>query len=379
MGGEKYITLAIHTYDRAVTLRSILESHGLEVKFEKLVITGAGIASGVRVKINERDLPLALKLTESAESIVSPQMEMQMAGSSGKILMPVDFSPYTMMACRLGFALARRLNLHPVILYAYATPYFTGSLAFDDTFDGGVDPVPGEELADMEAASGIRKQADRMMRSLRKEIEREQESGTIEKMQFTTMLNEGVAEDVIKEYCRLSSPALVVMATRGKDRKESDLIGSVTAEVLDSCRVPVFAVPENWKLTDVKDIKRLVFFCNLDQHDIMSIDTLMRLFNYPDVDVTLVPVNERAGVDVKVKVETLRDYFNKGYPAAHFYSEVFPAKTFMEDFANFAGQRGVQMLIVPNKKRNILSRLFNPGIAHKILFERDMPLLSLPV
>ena len=186
MGGEKYITLAIHTYDRAVTLRSILESHGLEVKFEKLVITGAGIASGVRGKINERDLPLALKLTESAESIVSPQMEMQMAGSSGKILMPVDFSPYTMMACRLGFALARRLNLHPVILYAYATPYFTGSLAFDDTFDGGVDSVPGEELADMEAASGIRKQADRMMRSLRKEIEREQESGTIEKVQFTT-------------------------------------------------------------------------------------------------------------------------------------------------------------------------------------------------
>ena len=54
------------------------------------------------------------------------------------------------------------------------------------------------------------------MRSLRKEIEREQESGTIEKVQFTTMLNEGVAEDVIKEYCRLSSPALVVMATRGK-------------------------------------------------------------------------------------------------------------------------------------------------------------------
>ena len=51
-----------------------------------------------------------------------------------------------MMACRLGFALARRLNLHPVILYAYATPYFTGSLAFDDTFDGGVDSVPGEEL-----------------------------------------------------------------------------------------------------------------------------------------------------------------------------------------------------------------------------------------
>lgn len=93
-----------------------------------------------------------------------------------------------------------------------------------------------------------------------------------------------------------------------------------------------FAVPENWKLTDVKDIKRLVFFCNLDQHDIMSIDTLMRLFNYPDVDVTLVPVNERAGVDVKVKVETLRDYFNKSYPAAHFLFGSVPGQDFYGRF-----------------------------------------------
>ena len=50
MAAERFITLAIHTYPHALTLRKILESHGLDVRFENFVISGAGIPSGVRVK-----------------------------------------------------------------------------------------------------------------------------------------------------------------------------------------------------------------------------------------------------------------------------------------------------------------------------------------
>lgn len=169
------------------------------------------------------------------------------------------------------------------------------------------------------------------------------------------------------------------MATRGKDKRDEALVGSVTAEVIDSCRVPVFVVPEDCKMTSVEMVKRLIYFCNLDRQDILSVDSLMRMFNYPETDVTLVPVSDKGVGDVKEKVDMLRDFFNKSYPAAHFSAEVFPVKTFREDFENYVTQSGAEMLIVPNKKRNIFQRLFNPGIAHKLLFERDMPMLALPV
>ncbi len=39
-------------------------------------------------------------------------------------------------------------------------------------------------------------------------------------------------------------PAAIVMGTRGKNAKELDLIGSVTAEVMDGCTTPIFAVPD---------------------------------------------------------------------------------------------------------------------------------------
>ena len=35
------------------------------------------------------------------------------------------------------------------------------------------------------------------------------------------------------------------MGTRGKSQKDIDLIGSVTAEVIERSRVPVLAIPEN--------------------------------------------------------------------------------------------------------------------------------------
>lgn len=39
----------------------------------------------------------------------------------------------------------------------------------------------------------------------------------------------------------------------------------------------------------------------------------------------------------------------------------------------------IQLMIVPNKKSSAFSRFFRPTLAHRILFERDVPLLVLPV
>lgn len=379
MTAQRYITLAIHTYPHALTLKKILESHGVEVKFENLVVTGAGIATGVRVKIKESDLPLALKITESSESFPSAKIEMRMAGASGVILIPVDFSANSLLACRAGFELARKLSLHPVLLHAYMSPYFAGNMTYGNDDGTGLSPVFGLDAVEVEEEIDMQKESDKMMKTFRRKLDAALKEAGLDDVEYSVSMNEGIPEEVILEYCRLTPPSLVVMATRGVDKKGEELVGSVTAEVLDSCRVPVFTIPENFDFTSIDSIKKLVYFCNLDQHDIISVDTLMRTFEYPEVDVTLIPVNERVGDGIKEKVKMLCDYFNKSYPTAHFSTEVFPSKDFRDDFENFERQAGIQLMIVPNKKKNIFSRLFNPGIAHKLLFERDMPLLALPV
>ena len=335
MTDDRYITLAIHTYEKAVALRGILASHDIDVRFENVSDEeNPKVAIGVKVRIHPADLALALKLIESGEGETLPELEMKMAGISGELLIPVDFSDYSMLACRVGFALAQRCRLKPV-----------------------------------------QKESERLMRAFKHRIKTAQGEGTLPDIKFSTILSEGIPEDVILQYCRMTPPALVVMATRGIHRKERDLIGSVTAEVLDSCR----AVPQNYGFTTLASIKRLAFFCNLDQNDILSVDTLLRLFDYPEVEITLIPVNPRSGSRTSDKIEALRKYMASNYPAAQFHAKVIGEENFRADFEKFEQEKGIQLMVVPNRKKNILSRLFNPGMAHKLLFEREIPLLALPV
>ena len=376
---EKFITLSIHTHQHALSLKTILEGHGIEVRLQKLVLSDSPIAIGLKVQINEKDIPLALKIVESAEHIDNLSFENVLSGKNGNILIPVDFNDYCMKACKAGFDLASRLNLQPVLLHAYPTPIFTPSFTIDDMTGQENDTSLDEEYNEIELTKDLQKQSRHKMKELVRQIQQEQQNGSIPEMEFKTLIEDGVAEDVIKNYCRMTPPALVVMLTRGKQKKGEQLIGSVTAEVLGDCKVPLFSIPENYNFTAINKVKELVFFCNMDQHDLIMVDTFMRIFEYPEVNITLIPLYDKPDKDLKTKLIHLRDYFAKMYPAATFTTAIFPQKTFMLDFNNFESQRGIEMIVVPNRRRNAIIRLLNPGIAQRLLFERDLPLLALPI
>lgn len=375
MGNCTYITLAIHTYDKAVALKKVLEAHSIDVKFEKISLDSASVNYGLRVKIPDSDLPLALKLVESGSEIDLLKTVGSIEGIKGNILIPIDFSGYSKLACKVGFAMAERLGLKPVLLHTYATPSFGGPLPYSDTTDIDIT----ENVEDAEIALSVHAEAKKMMKRFVKSIYALQHKGELADIKFSYLIEEGLPEEVIINYSRTNPPMLIVMATRGKDKKEEDLIGSVTAEVLDVCRVPVFAVPEHYDFKGVKEIKELAFFCTLTQNDILSIDTLMRMFDFPEVNITLIPVNEINSDKCESKVSALQDYLEKNYPTAKFSHKVFKQKNFREDLEAYNATKGFELLIVPNKKMNAFRRFFNPGIAHRILFERDMPLLALPV
>ncbi|MCM1291795.1 MAG: universal stress protein [Prevotella sp.] len=369
------ITLAIHTYDHAVALKKTLQGHNIKVTFEKVSSNAEDIDYGLRVKIDIADLPLALKIVESASELSLAKTTATLNGIKGNILIPIDFSDYSSLACLVGFAMAQRLNLTPVILHTFATPSLGGPIPYSDSFD----PEIVSTLQSTELSISVRHNAEKLMNRFIHTIYEAQHTGAMPDIKFKHIIEEGIPEEVIIEYSKSNPPALIVMATRGKDKKEEDLIGSVTAEVLDACRVPVFTVPENYRFTDIKNIKNLAFFCTLTQRDILSIDTLMRMFNFPDVQISLIPVNDLDSDKCDTKMIALTHYLSKNYPTAVFKYKIFRKSTFKEDMENYSTSQKLELLIVPNKKMNAFRRLFNPGIAHRILFERDMPLLALPV
>lgn len=376
---DKFITLAIHTHDHALALKRILEAHDIEVKLHQYLASEVPVVVGIRVMIHEKDLPMALKVSESMEHLNTLNSDNMLLGHKGELLIPVDFNDYCLEAIRAGFNLAEHLNLQPVILHAYPTPVFTPYFSVDEASNMGIDNSLEDEYNEIELSKDLQRQGRKRMKDLIAKIHEQQKEGKITDINFKALVEDGVAEDVIKEYCKMATPALVVMITRAKDKKGEQLIGSVTAEVLDDCRVPVLSIPENCNFTIIKHLREVIFLCNMDQHDVICVDAFMRMFDYPEVTITLIPVTEKQDKLLKTKLLNLKDYFSKTYPTAHFITSLIPTKNFMEEFNHYESQRGTELIVVPNKKKNAFMRIFNPGMAHRLLFERDLPLLAMPI
>ena len=110
---DKLVTLAILTYAKAQILKNVLENEGIETYIHNVNQIQPVVSSGVRLRIKESDLPRALKITESSawlsEEVVggkSPKVEKE----SNKVLIPVDFSNYSMKACEFGFNFAQNMG-----------------------------------------------------------------------------------------------------------------------------------------------------------------------------------------------------------------------------------------------------------------------------
>ncbi len=369
MRDNVYITLAIHTYDMAVALKQELESAGVPVQLENVDICNPRPACGVRVRIPEGMLPKALNIVENR--VHRAQVEMKINGMQKKVLVPVDFSEYSMTACKVAFAFARKMSLHPVLMHVYATPYFDGSLSFPDSFT--------VDMRDSEVRKNLQDAASLEMKRFCAKIDSEIANGKMPAIGYSRNIAEGVPEDVILDYTRRTPPELVVMATRDANKKARELIGSVTAEVLDNCRVPVFTVPENFEFGTLGQLVNAVFFCNIDQHDLLAMDMFVELFPSEHSNITLLPVTDKRGSQVKDKLEVLMRYFQSNYTTFTFDYKILEQTDFRVSFERLVQDRGVDLLIVPNKKKNVFVRLFRPGIAHKILFEGNMPMLTLPI
>ena len=387
------VTVALHTRDHADRLRRLLKHEGVSADLVAARLSHKLTDHPIEVRVNEDDIPAVLRIIENIEIFPlydeateaditedreeNDSVERQMSRTTRRvglrrktvinrrsqektILVPVDFSEYSFTAARLAFDMASGHGASIVLLYAYVAPSRTDS--FSITPDSGFLDIGAEEVA-ME----IDKVAKRKMEDFSERIKEYIKTGVIPAVKFTTEVYEGLAEEVILEYARNVSPMLIVMGTRGADKKESDMIGSVTAEVLDSCRSVAFTVPESMRLPIPKEgMRQVAFFANLDNDDFSVLDKVHELF-------------PTSPFHINREMEMLLDYCKVHYPGYVFDAKTVSGVGDIEDFEKMQQERPMEMIIIPNKRKNALARLFNPGLAHRLLFHCDIPMLAVPV
>ena len=358
---NRLVTVAIHTFDRAVELKNTLEEEGIEVKLHNVNLDEKVLGSGVRVRIRERDLPQALQIIESPETTTSDQR---------CVLLPVDFGKYSLKSVKLGMEYARRSRGRVVLLHSYVNERHTMSLPFgSDRFESPEDDF-----------KNIKKRARQRMDDFKDMLLEKIAAGELPKVKIETKVTEGIPEEQILHYAQKYDVSLIVMGTSGTNRRRQNMIGSVAGEVMYACKFPIFTVPIGMPDVGLSDITHVAFFSNLIQQDLISFDRFARLFNMRGVEVTIIPVVDKKDRHlVDQSLQQLVQYCREHYPECTFKTKRIAAKSFIDSFAQYAKDENIQLIAVPNKKSSIFSRLFNPSIAHRVLFQTDTPMLVVPV
>lgn len=367
---DRLITVAIHTFEYALMLKGILEHEGVNVTIQNVNLENPTVSSGVRVRIHESDLPLALRIIENPD--IFCRSTSANTHEIKEILVPIDFSNYSMMACKIAFNLAQSHKATIALLHTYIAPIHSMREQLSETLTFETSRTDDAQAKlESEARSCMNKFSEALVRLIK--------NGDIPPIKFTQTVSEGIPEEVINEYAKEHNPMMIVMGTRGADTKERDLVGSVTAEVLDTCRYPVLTIPESVAFTSCDLIHRILFFSNFDQADLLALDSLFKLIPATSVEVKLVKIPSKKDAADNASMRGLLEYCTKRYPTRTFSTDTLAPSSIDDDYARITATGKIDLIAVPNKKKNIFARLFNPGIAHRLLFHSDIPMMVIPV
>lgn len=370
---DKLVTLAILTYSKAQILQSVLENEGIESYIHNVNLIQPVISAGVRVRIKESDLPKALKVIESSSWLSSEILheESPKLAGSPQVLIPVDFSDYSLKACEFGFHLAERMQAEVVLLHVHFTPIYMPSLQYaTDHFD-----VPAVE--NIPSIKSMLEDVHQKINKLTQDIDKKMEEGTCPRVKYTCILREGIPEEEILSYARHERPLIIVMGTRGEHQKDLELIGSVTAEVIERSPTFVYAIPERAPSKPIEDIHKVALFTSFDQRDLIAFDSLITTFKDNQFEVTFIHINshEEKRKWNEITLAGIKEYFKKQYPDIEFNYLSVDEEYLLDNLDRFVQENRIDVICTSNYKRNIFARLFNPSIARKMLFHSNTPLL----
>jgi len=363
---DRLITLAIHTFEKAQILKTLLESEGIEVYIHNVNQIQPVVSAGVRVRIKESDLPHALRVIEDCKWFEEVRENAE-AERVKTVLIPVDFSDYSMKACEIGFNYALLAEAEVVLMHAYFCLFFPSAIPMGDTLS--------YQISDDETIRNVIKRAQEDMDNLHAQINDMISSGKLPKVKYRCVLREGIPEEEIAAYAKETHPSLIIMGTRGKNQKDLDLIGSVTGEVIDANKFPVLAIPENVPFGDIKKAKNIAFGTSFNQKDLIVFDHFMELIRGLDLQIHLFNISTSKDEWNEIRLSGVKEYFKKQYPDISISHTVLDDGDLLLAVEKFVRDKHIDIIALSIHKRNLFSRIFNPGIARRMLFHTNTPLL----
>ena len=275
-----------------------------------------------------------------------------------KILVPVDFSPYSTNALKVAADIAKKQNAEIVALHML-----------------GITEAVLIKNEDQEVAEAIY-----YMKLAEKRFETLLSEDFLEGVKVTeTVLNHKVFSE-INEVANDMDADLIIMGSHGTTNLREDVfIGSNTEKVVRSANVPVLIIKEE---IDEFQLNNVVFACDFKLENLKAYHNAMDLFMALDAEVTLLYVNLpgeffRSSAEIEDRV---KDFLFKADAAN--MNEMLKRVVYWSDYSvekgifNYSNRVDADAIAIPTHGRRGLAHFFNGSIGEDIANHATRPVFT---
>jgi len=367
---DKLITIAVHNYARAEILRTRLESEGIECYLKNVNLIHSVVSGGVKVRVNSKDLEKALRIVEKVSDQFRDEYQTEQDvvqnRSVQRILVPIDFSDYSVNACRYAIGLAEKLNAEIKLMHVYYNPV-VNSMPLTDTYYYQVNMDEIIREIELRAKTNM----EEFYRDLKEKIEMDNIQGV--KLDYT--LVRGIASEEIIAKSEEYKPDVIIIGTRGQGERENDLIGSVTSKIIEDTRVPVLVIPEDSLYQGVATIN-IMYTTNFDDSDYKALKKLIYIMSPFEFRLYCVHIgSEKNSAWDKAKMNTLKEKLYEQYADYEIECNLIQDEDFLKGMQEFIREKKIDIISLVTHKRSLISKLLNPSVARKVLFHTNIPFL----
>lgn len=283
-----------------------------------------------------------------------------------KILVPVDYSECSQLACRYAFRLASIIHAEVHLFHTFYSPAF--------------------DLVELTSSKKERRRIKEHIYQAEKEKEEVQFKdffqsvlnsfkGDISDVTIQHTLHPGIPTIEIIEFSEDYLPDLIVMGTKGKN-KETAILGSVTEKIIYRSEYPVLAIPEDYIFVGLHKVNSVLFVTNTDESDFESLRKLMALTEAYKLKINYLHIcKDPESNKEKLKLEGIKKYFNEVY--RDYNIEFFSTgnKEVLIQIDELLLEKQIKIIAISRKKRGLISKLFKVNLTKRLFYHTTVPLL----
>lgn len=272
------------------------------------------------------------------------------------ILVPTDFSATAKNAALYAIELAKKIEVHKIILY---NTYQTG-------FNVIADPmIPALGALDLDA---IKQGNEEALENFKTEIN----PAVINNIILQTVCEFNLLTDGIIELCKNEPVDLIVMGISGGGALQENFFGSNTINVAKNTNVPVLIVPSNASFKKLDKVLLASDFQKVIESTPVAV--IKKLLNETNAKLFVLHVdnyNKENVPDVNFEGLMLDTLFEEYHPEYHFADD----PDFTECINKFVVENEIDLVITIPKKHGLFDSIFKRSHTRMLAFHSTVPLM----